>query len=133
METFKILCPVKGGSVKVKNKDERNKCTHIKCSIHYELGGHSWGTGQYCPRGYYLHVTPVSIGENFESFTAFTGGKFLLVECKRKSSLKETLAKVMFEKTVRAAVAQLFDTDVIDMSGLPCPPEVELMRELKMT
>lgn len=133
METFKILCPVKGGSVKVKNKDERNECTHIKCSIHYELGGHSFGTGQFCSRGYYLHVAPVSIGDNSERWMAFTGGKFLLVECKRRSSSKEVLAKVMFEKTVRAAVAQLFDTDGIDMSGLPYPPEEELTRELKMT
>ena len=131
-EIKKIYCPVAQGFVKTKD-GKQNKCTHLRCDIHYELGGRSWGTGQCCQRGYYLHVTPVSIGENFESFTAFTGGKWLLVECKRQSSLKETLAKVMFEKTVRAAVAQLFDTDGIDMSGLPFPPEVEFMRELKMT
>ena len=126
-EIMKIYCPVAQGFVNAKD-GKQNKCTHLKCDIHYELGGHSWGTGQFCERGYYLHVAPVSIDEHFESFTAFTGGKFLLVGCNRQGSRKEALAKVMFEKTVRAAVAQLFDTDGIDMSELPYPPEEKLVR-----
>ena len=123
-----IYCPVTGGFVTAKKNGEQNKCTHVKCEIHYELGRHSWGTGQNNPRGYYLHVTPVSRDEHFESFAAFTGAKFLLVECTRKSSNKETLAKVMYEKTVRAAVEQLFKTDNIDMHELPYPPEKALNR-----
>lgn len=122
-----IYCPVEGGFVTTKS-GEKNKCTHVKCEIHYELGGHSWGTGQNNPRGYYLHVTPVSRDGHFESFTAFTGAKFLLVECARKSSNKETLAKVMYEKIVRASVKQLFETDNIDMHELPYPPEEAIDR-----
>lgn len=122
-----VYCPVEGGFVTTKN-GKQNKCTHVKCEIHYELGGHSWGTGQYNPRGYYLHVTPVSRDGHFESFTAFTGAKFLLVECTRKSSNKETLAKVMYEKIVRASVKQLFETDNIDMHELPYPPEEAIDR-----
>lgn len=122
-----IYCPVTGGFVTTKN-GEKNKCTHVKCEIHYELGGHSWGTGQNNPRGYYLHVTPVSRDGHFESFTAFTGAKFLLVECARKSSNKELLAKVMYEKIVRASVKQLFEDGNIDMHELPYPPEQAIDR-----
>lgn len=124
-DILKIYCKVPRGFVKAKSGKEI-KCTHVKCDIMYELGGHNTWTGQTCARGYYLHVTPVvrreykEEGVVTESFTAFTGGKFLLVECARRSSNKETLAKVMYEKTVRAAVRQLFDEiETIDMSGLP--------------
>ena len=123
-DILKTYCKVPRGFVKAKGRDEQTRCTHVKCEIMYELGGHSLFTGQTCKRGYYLHVTPVEVGETegvvFESFAAFTGGKFLLVECARRSSRKETLAKVMYEKIVRSAVRQLFDDpETIDMSGLP--------------
>lgn len=123
-DILKIYCKVPRGFVKAKGRAEQVKCTHVKCEIMYSLGGFSPFTGQTCKRGYYLHVTPVEIGDDdgveFVSFTAFTGGKFLLVECVRRSSVKEQLAKVMYEKVVRTAVKQLFDDpETIDMSGLP--------------
>lgn len=123
-DILKQYCKVPRGFVKATGRAEQTRCTHVKCEIMYELGGRSLFTGQDCKRGYYLHVTPVEIGDRegvvFESFAAFTGGKFLLVECARRSSHKETLAKVMYEKVVRAAVKQLFDDpETIDMSGLP--------------
>jgi len=127
MSILTVLCPVAKGFVTTQT-GEKNDCTHVKCEIKYSLGGHNWGTGQVDKRGYYLHVTPISKGENFESFAAFTGGKLLLCECSRRSSSRETLAKVMFEKTVRAAIAQLFDTDGIDMRELPFPPERRIDR-----
>jgi len=123
-DILKIYCKVPRGFVKAKGRAEQTRCTHVKCEIRYHLGGVNWGTGETCKRGYYLYVTPVEFGDKggvvFESFTAFTGGKLLLVECTRRSRLKETLAKVVYEKTVRAALRQLFDEpETIDMSGLP--------------
>lgn len=124
-DILKIYCKVPRGFVKAKGRDEQTRCTHLKCEIMYELGGHNTWTGQTCARGYYLHVTPVARQEHedgcvMESFKAFTGGKFLLVECARRSPNKETLAKVMYEKIVRSAVRQLFDDpETIDMSALP--------------
>ena len=132
-DILKTYCKVPRGFVKEKSGKEI-RCTHVKCEIRYHLGGVNWGTGEMCKRGYYLYVTPVELGDKdgvvFESFTAFTGGKLLLVECTRRSRLKETLAKVMYEKTVRAALRKLFDEpETIDMSGLPMPPESKLKEE----
>lgn len=123
-DILKVYCKVPRGFVKEKSGKEI-KCTHVKCTVRYNLGGVSWGTGEMCKRGYYLYVTPVvrqKYGDGCvtESFQAFTGGKLLLVECARRSSNKETLAKVMYEKTVRAALRRLFDDlETIDMSELP--------------
>ena len=123
-DILKQYCKVPRGFVKARGRAEQNRCTHVKCEIMYSLGGYSPFTGQTSKRGYYLHVIPVEIGDEggivFESFAAFTGGKFLLVECSRQSSVKEKLAKAMYEKVVRSAVRQVFDEpETIDMSGLP--------------
>lgn len=63
----------------------------LKIELYYHLGGMNYFTGTNEARGYYLSVTPVTLskgdGYTSESYTAFTGVKQLVVECKRQSGL----------------------------------------------
>ena len=47
--------------------------THIKVKVYYDLGGYNYFTGQSVSRGIKLSVSPVSKGDGFESYTAFSG------------------------------------------------------------
>lgn len=97
----------------------------VKCYLSYELGGINWATGRQEARGYYAHVSPVEIedlsndgGGVMESYAAFSGGKWLLVECVRQSQKKESEAAKLFEEKLKDMVLQLFaespDKDNID-------------------
>lgn len=94
----------------------------VKCHLSYELGGVNWGTGKHEARGYYAHISPVSLedfeGNVIESYVAFSGGKWLLVECGRQGAKKEAEAAALFEEKLKDMVLQLFaespDKDNID-------------------
>ena len=47
--------------------------THIKIKLYYDLGGHNYFTNQQVARGIKLSVSPVSKGDGWESYTAFSG------------------------------------------------------------
>jgi hypothetical protein len=62
----------------------------LKVQIDYEKGGMNYFSGRETTRGYYLYVYPVrrELVDGrvmIESFTAFSGGKKLLLEVSRKS------------------------------------------------
>lgn len=82
--------------------------THIKFDTHYDLGGFSYATYRREPRGYYASAQPIKIKEHdgwsSESFTAFTGTKWILKEVKRKSAKAETEAMAIATKGMRAMV-----------------------------
>ena len=60
-------------------RDDLKNATHLEISVGYDLGGHSYFTGQTSPRGYYLSVRPVTVGNNMVSFDLMAGRrKFLL-------------------------------------------------------
>ena len=97
----------------------------VKCYLSYELGGINWATGKQVARGYYAHIFPVGIGDLsndgrcvMETYAAFSGGKWLLVECSRQSQKKEAEAAKLFEEKHKEMVLQLFaqspDKDNID-------------------
>lgn len=97
----------------------------VKCKLSYQLGGINWATSKPEARGYYAHVYPVEIedlsndgGGLMESYGAFSGGKWLLVECSRQSQKKEAEAAKLFEEKLKEMVLQLFaqspDKDNID-------------------
>lgn len=73
----------------------------IKTYMYYSLGGMNYFSGRSEPRGYYLSVGPVQVtygpdgSISCESFTAFSGIKELLVECKRKNNKAEQQALAM--------------------------------------
>ena len=59
--------------------------THIKVKVYYDLGGYNYFTGENIARGIKLSVSPVSKGNGFESYTAFTGSSRHLQDMKRFS------------------------------------------------
>jgi hypothetical protein len=64
---------------------DRGEKMVIEVTLSYGMGGMNYFTGTSEGRGYYLHVTPVKIGNGFKSFTAFSGTKSLIEETKRFS------------------------------------------------
>jgi len=76
--------------------------THLKVEIDYNKGGYNYFTYKTEPRGYYIHVSPVTrnitdTGFVLESYTAFTGIKACLLEVTRKSNKAENQAIELFE------------------------------------
>jgi hypothetical protein len=73
----------------------------FKVQVYYTLGGINYFSGSTNPRGYVLSVGPVEVAFNpdgsvyMESFTAFSGIKHTLVECKRKNKKSEAEAIAM--------------------------------------
>ena len=106
---LKRYYPVKGGEGKEGDATTRRM---VKVYLDYQLGGVNWANGQHEPRGYYAHVVPVSLsdygdGVVMETCAAFSGGKWVLVECKRQSPKKEAEARKLFEERYRDLVGQL--------------------------
>lgn len=79
-------------------KENRN-ANFLKVETAYNLGGYNCFTHKTESRGYYLHVSPVKRytrdGVQFESYTAFSGVKLLLLEVSRKSKKAEEAAEKM--------------------------------------
>lgn len=73
------------------------RATHLKTEVLYSLGGFSHATHQIAPRGYYLHVTPVTRREYgggimWESVSLNAAFKSLALQCKRRSPKNEAQA-----------------------------------------
>lgn len=112
----KIRFPVPGGIVRGKDGKEY-KCTHIECSVGYELGGCNYWCGGVDPRGYYAYVTPVEIGDWCVLSMLGAGGKWLLVPCARRSPKREAEAVAKFDAEVRDYVAHLYDVAGIEFAA----------------
>ena len=80
---------------KVIDKQEYEFC------FYYDRGGMNYFTGCCEPRGFYASVTPVSIGRDkhnkilSKQYSAFSGKKVCLLECKRWTSKLEIQAKAL--------------------------------------
>lgn len=85
------------------------KATHLSVELIYNKGGYSFVTYKEEPRGYYLHVTPVTRytrdGVQFESFTAFTGVKQCVKIVTRKSTKAEQEAEEAAKQIENALVS----------------------------
>lgn len=108
-DLVKRYYPVKGSE---EERDGRKSRRVVKVYLDYQLGGVNWANGQHEPRGYYAHVVPVSLedcgdGVVMETCVAFSGGKWVLVECRRQSPKKEAEARKLFEERYRDLVGQL--------------------------
>lgn len=81
----------------------------LKTVTYYHKGGMNYFFGGIEKRGYYLSITPVQVerradGIVIESFSAFSGIKQLLIECKRKSNKIE-------EQAEQLAISKMFDLE----------------------
>lgn len=111
-----VRFPVPCGVIRGKDgKEER--CTHVECSVGYSLGGHNYWCGGVDPRGYYAYVTPVTVGDGCVSSTLGSGGKWLLVQCARRSPKRESEAVSAFNANIRDYIAHLYDSDAVDFAA----------------
>lgn len=78
--------------------------SHLEVSVYYTKGGMSYFTGQVSPRGYYLSVRPVTLGNGMVSFDLFSGCKKLILEANRYSDKQ-------FAKAVE--MAKTFENELI--------------------
>ena len=78
---------------KVYEKDSRsqNENEKIKVELRYDLGGYNCFTYKQESRGLYLSISPVTIGDYFETYVGFSGIKFLVKELGRKSDKQQEL------------------------------------------
>lgn len=109
-----VYYPIKGSE-----KGRSKRC--VKCWLGYDLGGYNCFTGEMCERGYVAYIAPVTIGDGMESSAMFSGGKKLLVPCKRWSAKKEAEAIKLFDEKHKELALLLYrdspDKDNIDFDN----------------
>ena len=70
------------------NSKEPKRKDIIRVDVNYRTGGINYCSGDNWPRGYYLSISPMTVGEDFTSFIAFTGRATQLLDAKRFSQKK---------------------------------------------
>jgi hypothetical protein len=65
----------------------------IETDVTYQKAGTNWYNGERERGGYYLHISPVEIGDLFVSRTLGSGFKYMLLEVDRQSSKRLEKAK----------------------------------------
>jgi hypothetical protein len=99
-----------------KIKNGNRNATHLKAEVYYALGGVNYFTYKNEPRGYYLSVIPVEIADRngyvMESFTAFSGTKWIVLPVQRKSQKKFSEAIAYFETHINEYISKFSDFEV---------------------
>jgi len=84
--------------------------THLEVSVYYTKGGPNYFSRGVTPRGYYLSVKPVTLGESTVSYTMFSGYSHLLLETKRFSAKQFAqaieISKEHKERLISAVIAE---------------------------
>lgn len=96
-----VYYPVKG------HDDEKGK-PFVRCGLHYSKGGHNCISGQPEKRGYYISVAPVKRDGFLETYVLFTAGKWLTLECARRSPKRDAEALKMFDETHQNLARKFF-------------------------
>lgn len=80
----------------------------IEIDISYTLGGQNYFTGRVDPRGYFMHVRPVDLGEGgTRSFMVFSGYKMLVQEASRYSDRGLYSARPAYSDVIKLVDATL--------------------------
>ncbi len=91
----------------------------LKLEVYYSLGGFNCFTYKNEARGYYLSVSPVQRSERdgivFESYTAFSGVKLLLLEVSRKSKKAEAEAERIAEEKEAELIAYICNKNQLEV------------------
>lgn len=61
---------------------------YLEIALRYDIGGLNYFSGDRGRRGYFVSVTPITLGPTFRSFTLFSGIKALVLEAKAYSEKK---------------------------------------------
>lgn len=83
------------------------KVTHLRVDFTYSKGGINIWTYKTEPRGYYVLITPVERSGIMESFTAFTGKKYIIREVTRASARAEQEAKAECDSFIADSLANI--------------------------
>lgn len=93
----------------------------IEVELAYHKGGMNVFTYEMEKRGYYIHVTPMEIidrgGYKMYAYTAFSGSKFCIWECSRKSAKAENEAVKLVNGEYRDFVARMVSS-IAQKNGL---------------
>lgn len=115
---------------------ESDNATHLELHIYYSKGGINYATYKTEARGYYVSVTPVTMEGSLLSFTCFSGLKYLLEPCTRKSdkAYKAALAKftpelcaTLTNKVMANDLAKAKLKTIAKDLGISIPPRFEGM------
>lgn len=79
----------------------------IEVEMFYSKGGMNVFTYKNESRGYYVRICPVEVMRNMVSFVAFSGTKFCILECTRKSAKVEREAIAAANDECRELVLRL--------------------------
>ena len=100
-------------------KPTRNE-NNIRISVFYDLGGHSYFTGQNSERGYYVSVQPVCVddrnGYQLVTETMFRGYKYLLLPVKRQSK-KAELQAIELAKDIKWLIDKVCNEYGLELLG----------------
>lgn len=104
-------------------QEKTRNASHLLIELKYNLGGINYFTYKQEPRGYYLSVSPVKLehrdGYTLESYTAFTGTKYLVKEVTRKSAKAEQEAEQKATDLEKSLIAF-----VCNQNNIAIPAEV---------
>lgn len=109
-----IDIPIPNGVIKERRSGKQYNCTHMECELGYRLGGVGMLTFKSNPRGYYISVTPVTIGDHCVSSILGSGYCCCILECARQSPKKEREARKMFKEKLRPFLDEVYDTSGIE-------------------
>ena len=87
----------------------------IDVYVSYHKGGVNFATYKNEPRGFYLHVQPIEVGENFVRFMGFSGYKQHIKDAARFSQKQLAAAA---EEAKNADILQTMIDAVCEKNGL---------------
>ena len=115
-EVKKIRVAVPSGKVRDRS-GYTHECTHLECKVYYSKGGYNNWTSTMEGRGYYISLSPVTIGDHFVTYVAFSGCKKLVVPCNRAGKKLAEKAAAMFDAEVAGLAELAYPNNGIDFSA----------------
>ena len=108
-------------------KANGKECNHLEITLDYSLGGYNYWNGNTDGRGYYLYVTPVSVGKSeyngheYETVSQILGqgSKMLLKQVARKSKKAEQESIVLAQEKKDELINYVCNKYGITLSQLP--------------
>lgn len=95
---------------------------YLKIELYYSLGGMNYFTSRVEPRGYYISAEPIERTEleggcTMESYTAFSGLKKCILECKRQSNAREAQALELMEEFIDDLIEAVLQKNGLKLGG----------------